>query len=110
MAIRTGRLIGPLLSGLAFALLTWLIIGDHSLPNWAGRGIEWIGYLIMFLLLPGFIAGFAVSNNIHNADTWIVALGNFLFYFGLMYFVGRLRERRRAKAQGVAGPTTAPGE
>jgi hypothetical protein len=99
MAFRSGRLIVPLLSGLAFALLTWLVIGDHPEPNWTGRGIEWLGYPVMILLFPGFIAGFAVSNNIHIADTWVVASGNFLFYFGLTYLVGRFRERRKAKVR-----------
>jgi hypothetical protein len=99
MAFGSRRLIVPLLSGLAFALLTWLMIGDHPEPNWTAT-LDWLGTPIMILLFPGFIAGFAASNNIHFANTWIVGSGNFLFYFGLAYFVGRVRERRRAKARG----------
>jgi hypothetical protein len=99
MPFRSKRLFGPLLSGLAFALLTWLIIGDHGLPNWTGRGSEWLGYPVMILLFPGFIAAFAVSNSIHIADTWVVASGNFVFYFGLTYLVGGFRAKRKAKAR-----------
>ena len=107
MAFKGERLIGPLMSGLLFAVLTWLMIGDHPFPNWTGRGIEWLGYPIMILLFPGFIAGIAVSNNVHIFSTWVVASGNFLFYFGLTYFIGRFREKRQATAQRT-GPTATP--
>ena len=96
MASNVRRLVGPALVGLAFALLTWLIIGDHPQPDWNGRAIEWLGYPVMILLFPGFIIGFVASNNVHIASTWVVASGNFLFYFGLTYVIRTLRERRRA--------------
>ena|ERR1700679_2232159 len=86
-----------LLSGLAFAFLTWLMIGDHAGPQPVGKGFEWLGEAIMILLLPGFAAGFALSNNIHIADTWIVASANFLFYFGLVYLGATLWQKRRAR-------------
>jgi hypothetical protein len=49
------------------------------------------------LLLPGFFAGFMVSGNIHVANTWVVVLGNFVFYSGLAYLMGTLWAKRRGK-------------
>src|ERR1700734_2770337 len=94
---RSRRLVGPLLYGLALAFLTWLIIGDnpylnsHSYPypRLIGTALEWLGGAISILLLPGFVAGMAVSGNVHNQDTWVVVSGIFLFYFCLAYLIGR---------------------
>jgi len=47
----------------------------------------------MILLLPGMFAGVMVSGNIHVANNWIVALGNFIFYFGVVYLVLANREK-----------------
>lgn len=99
MALRKGRLIGSLLLGLAFAFLTWMMIGDHPYPRPLGSEFEWLGQAIIILLFPGLFAGFMVSGNIHVANTWVVALGNFLFYFALAYLVGIFWEKRRAKSQ-----------
>jgi len=99
MGLRKNRLIGSLLLGLAFASLTWVMIGDHASVRPTGIGFEYIGEVIMVLLLPGMFTGVMVSGNIHVANTWIVALGNFVFYFGLAYLAGTYCERRRAKKQ-----------
>lgn len=91
------RLMRSLLVGLAFGLLTWLMIGVRPHPHPAGTGFEWLGQVIIILLLPGFFAGFMVSGNIHVANTWVVVLGNFVFYSGLAYLMGTLWAKRRGK-------------
>jgi len=101
MTFRRGRLFVSLLVGSAFALLTWMMIGNHTHPM--GRGFESLGDAIMMALLPGIFAGFAVSGNIHAANAWIVALGNFLFYFGLAYLLLAIQARVRAGWRGPSG-------
>jgi hypothetical protein len=107
MTFRSGRLTSSLLSGLAFAFLTWLMIGDHPDPIAFGKGFDWLGQAIIILLLPGIIAGFSVSNNIHIADTWVVASGNCLFYFALAYLGATLWQKRGASAQRKQGASLA---
>ncbi len=107
------RLIGSLLVGLAFALLTWLMIGDyphpHAHPHLTGIGFEYIGEVIMILLLPGMVTGVMVSGNIHVTSVWVAALGNFVFYFGVVYLVLVSWEKRKAKHHGVMPPTPTDG-
>ncbi len=45
------------------------------------------------LLFPGFVLGMAVSGNVHDFRTWVVVLGNFAFYFGIVYLVWESWER-----------------
>jgi hypothetical protein len=59
------------------------MIGDHRYHHPIGSGFEWLGQVIIILLLPGLFTGFMVSGNVQVANTWVVALGNFVFYFGL---------------------------
>ncbi len=94
--MRRNRLIGSLVVGLAFAFLTWVMIGNNSYGR-PGIGFEYLGEAITILLLPGMFAGLMVSGNVHVADIWVVASGNFIFYFGVVYFVLAYRERRKAK-------------
>jgi hypothetical protein len=91
------RLFGSFTVGLAFAFLTWVMIGDHAHPIAIPNELELLGAVLMFLLLPGMIAGFPISGNIHIANTWFVALGNFVFYFGIAYLALMNRERRKAR-------------
>jgi hypothetical protein len=42
-----------------------------------------------------------VSGNIHMASTWVAALGNFIFYFEVVYLVLANREKREAKHRRV---------
>ncbi len=104
MGLRKNRLIGSLLLGLAFASLTWVMIGDHASVRPTGIGFEYIGEVIMVLLLPGMFTGVMVSGNIHVANTWIVAVGNFIFYFGVVYLVLASREKRKHRTV-VGGET-----
>jgi hypothetical protein len=87
------RLICPVFAGSAFALLTWIILGDH-LPA-SGFG-DYPGPALIFIL-PGLFAGFAVSGNVHVANIWIAAIGNFVFYSGIVYLLLGFWTRRRAK-------------
>src|SRR5215469_4289048 len=91
------RLITSLAAGFALALLTLVMIGNHRHPlRPTGVEFEFLGEISMVLLLPGMFAGVMISGNIHVANTWIVAAGNFIFYFGVVYLVLACRERRRA--------------
>ena len=100
MALGSTRLIGSLVVGLAFAFVTWLMIGDyphpHASPHLTGIEFEYLGEITMILLLPGMVIGVMVSGNIHVTDTWVVALGNFVFYFGVAYFILRGIAKRKA--------------
>jgi hypothetical protein len=112
VARRGSRLGGSLVVGLAFAFLTWLIIGDHPYHRGdhpfepTGIGFVYLGEVIMILLLPGMFAAVMVSGNIHIASTWIVALGNFVFYFGVVYLILANREKRKAKLHTALGDET----
>jgi hypothetical protein len=94
------RLIGSLLVGLAFASLTWVMIGahPHSTFHPIGGGVEYLGEAIMISLLPGLFARIAVSSNIHNFNVWVVATGNFIFYVGATYFILANLEKRKEKS------------
>jgi hypothetical protein len=49
------------------------------------------------LLFPGAVLGIATSGNVHDFRTWAVALGNFVFYFGLAYLVWGIWEKHTRK-------------
>ena len=92
-AMRRNQLIRSLLAGLAFALLTWLILGDHL-----GSGPPWLGQVIVTFLTPGLFVGIVVSGNIHIENVGIVVAGNFLFYFAVTYFFLGVLAKRQAKS------------
>ena len=52
------------------------------------------GVLVPFLL-PGCIVAIIFSGNVHAFSTRAVAVGNFLFYFGLVYLLIILCEKYR---------------
>ncbi len=85
MASRRGRMVGSLASGLIFALLTWLMIGDHPSFYLMGSRFEWLAKGVFVLVFPGIFAGPIVSGNIHVVNTSVASFANFLFYFGLAY-------------------------
>ena len=91
------RLIYSAIAGATFALLTWILFGDHFHSTVIRTLVEYSGAVIVFLL-PGIVLGFAVSRNIHAASTGIVAIGNFLFYSVLVYFLIVLWTKRRRRA------------
>jgi hypothetical protein len=50
------------------------------------------------LLFPGAVLGIITSGNVHDFRTWVVALGNFVFYFGIAYLIWGIWERHTRKA------------
>jgi hypothetical protein len=106
VALRGSRLIGSLVVGLVFAFITWVMIGNNAYGRPTGIAFEYLGEVIMILLLPGLFAAVMVSGNIHIGSTWIVVLGNFIFYFGAVYLVLANREKRKSKRRTALGGET----
>jgi hypothetical protein len=92
------QLIRSLLVGFAFAFLTWVFIGGHLYPRQIGSGLEYLGYVITILLLPGLFTDIVVSGNIHGGSIGLAVLGNFLFYFGSTYFIFVIWDKRKANS------------
>ena len=103
VALQGSRLVGSLVVGLVFAFLTWVMIGNNAYGRPTGIAFEYLGEVIMILLLPGLFAAVMASGNIHIGSTWIVVLGNFVFYFGVAYLVLANREKRRTKHHTALG-------
>ena len=61
---------------------------------------EGIGAAVV-LLFPGFMLGMVIGGNVHDFSTWAVALGNFLFYFGLVYLGCGIWERHRRRVGNI---------
>jgi hypothetical protein len=70
--MRRSRLIASLLVGVAFALLTWLMLGDRL-----GSGPPWLGRVIVTFLLPGLFIGIVASGNIHAGNLGVTVAGKF---------------------------------
>ena len=56
------------------------------------RAFEDVGPVVV-LLFPGAVLGIIASGNAHDFRTWAVVVGNFVFYFGLVYLAWGIRER-----------------
>ena len=95
--IRFNNAFLALVVGVAFGLLTWVMIGGKIHPAPTGLGFEYVGEAIMIVLLPGIFAGAMVSGNIHLFDVWVVAIANTVFYFGVVYLALTRLAKRRAK-------------
>jgi hypothetical protein len=102
MPTRRGRIYSAI-AGAGFALLTWILIGEHSFST--ARALGEYNRALGVLLLLGFVLGFAVTRNIHSANTGIVAIGNFLFYSVLDYVVFLRRAKLRRRADQLFIPT-----
>ncbi len=102
------RLFASLAVGLVFAFLTWVMIGDHRHPMAIPTDLDFLGSVFTLLLFPGLIAGFLISGNIHIANTWFVALGNFIFYLGIAQLALKIRERRKARR--TLAPSASPNQ
>ena len=59
-----------------------------------------LGIGMAILLLPGTIIAMMVGYNVHNFETWIVAVANFVFYFGMVYLISAGHERWKANRHG----------
>jgi hypothetical protein len=101
-------LLASLTVGLAFAFLTWVMIGDHRHPMAIPTDLDFLGSVFTLLLFPGLIAGILISGNIHIANIWFVALGNFIFYFGVAQLALKIRERRKARR--TLAPSASPNQ
>lgn len=75
----------------AFGVLSVLMI----------RVPEQIG-AVAVLLFPGAVLAIIASGNVHDFRTWVVVVGNFAFYFGVVYLVWGVWERctRNAATRG----------
>lgn len=102
------RWLGSLLVGIAFVILTWVMIGDHPDPG-GGIVLEYFGEVIMVLLSPGLFMGILLGSNIHTFSIWVVAVGNFVFYFGAAYFMLPIWRKHKAKRRGVKPPNVGDG-
>ena len=62
------------------------------------------------LLFPGAVLGIVtvlgivIGGNVHDFPTWAVVLGNFAFYFGVVYLVCEMWERYTARANAAQKP------
>jgi hypothetical protein len=96
------RLIASLAVGLAFAFLTWLTVDGLS-PLSVGPEFRYLFGIISILLIPGMFLGFLLSHNVHIVNIWLMVMGNFIVYFGVMYLVLAKREKRRRSRQRKLG-------
>lgn len=85
--MKKARLFFALLIASVFGALSVLMI---QLPDRIGPA--------SILLFPGAVLGIVTSGNVHDFRTWVVALGNFAFYFGIAYLVWGLWEMYTGKA------------
>jgi hypothetical protein len=86
-----------------------VMIGDHRHPMAIPTDLDFLGSVFTLLLFPGLIAGILISGNIHIANIWFVALGNFIFYFGIAHLALKLRQRRKAGGT-QAAPSASPNQ
>jgi hypothetical protein len=93
------RLIISLLIGFAFAVLAGFVFGDHVHPRHVGTGLEYLGGVVSVISLPGLFTDIALSNNVHGGNVVFIILGNFLFYFGITYFILWIWGKRSAKTR-----------
>jgi predicted tellurium resistance membrane protein TerC len=64
-----------------------------------------IGPAAIFLF-PGAVLAMVTSGNVHNFNLWVIALGNFVFYFGTAYLLWGIWERhaRNPDSHNNGGP------
>jgi hypothetical protein len=97
------RLIAALAVGVAFAFMSWVMLGDHSNFMSIGARLEWLSPMVMILLLPGLLGGAMVGGNFDLFDPLASALGNFVFYFGLVYLGLTIRAKRKGDRLRASG-------
>jgi hypothetical protein len=91
--LNKGRLLIALLIGSVFGALTMLMIQS---PDSVGAGA--------IFLFPGAVLGIIASGNVHDFRPWVVALGNFTFYFGVVYVIWGVWERHTRKVDSGKEP------
>jgi len=80
------KLLVALLIAAAFGVLSVLMVTGPD-----------IGPAVVFLF-PGAVLAIIASGNVHDFRTWVIVLGNFAFYFGVVYIVWEIWERRTRSA------------
>ena len=80
-----------------FLLALLIASGFGGLSVLMIRSPEQIGAAAI-LLFPGAILAIIASGNVHDFRTWVVVLGNFTFYFGVVYLVWEIWERYTRRA------------
>ncbi len=98
-----------LVAGCFFALLSiWMLKFTALAASWLGQSLAPLGTLLFSFVIPGLVVGYVISGNIHVAQTWIVALANFGFYYGVAYLAQglwlRLRPKPLLRLNGTAKP------
>jgi hypothetical protein len=83
------RIFPAFLIGSIFAALSALMI---QFPDRVGAAAVF--------LLPGFVLGIVTSGNVHAFSSWVAALGNFVFYFGVTYLASVLWEKHTHRVDG----------
>lgn len=74
---------GAVFLGTCAGVLCYLLLGDVArLPYWTPA-----------VLIPGMLLGIVTSGNVHAFSTWASVIGNFLFYFGLVYLANTIWRR-----------------
>lgn len=81
------KLFPPLMVGLVFGALSVLLF---QAPDRVGP--------VAILLMPGYVLGILANNNVHDPNAWVATLGNFIFYFGVIYLASWLWERKIRRA------------
>jgi hypothetical protein len=98
--INRRRLYALLTAGFVALLTIWMLEFTASIAAWLGNGVlARIGTLLFSLVMPGLLIGYAVSGNIHVAQTWLVVLANFIFYYGVAYVTQGIWARLRPKSR-----------
>ena len=49
------------------------------------------------VLFPGFVLAIITSGNVHDFSIWVVSVGNFAFYAGILYLGLTIWERYRRR-------------
>ena len=84
------RLIRPFLLGAFFALLTCAFVGSggfYMSGTHYHRGLDYLGEVLAIFIFPGGIIAIITSNNIHTFSPTVMVLGNFVFYFLIVYLL-----------------------
>jgi hypothetical protein len=78
-----------------FALLTWIMLE----PPFRSQRFDFLLRPTFFLVVPGALTSEMIGGSVHIGSTWLAAIANFAFYFGLTYLAFTIWLRRRADAR-----------
>ena len=78
MSRKTKALVS-LLVGVAFGVMSGLMIYYPVQPDWVGR--------LEIFLMPGYVISLIANRNVHDPNPIVAALVNFLFYFSVAWLI-----------------------